>query len=459
MPALTRVTPARPTRRWLFREGALLGGGAALVLAAGCNAGGGTAPAADSGPPKSVVFMRPSDPTTQRAYEAQAAAFNKKQSRIQARFEPAVTAQGESWLTKLTTMLAGDAAPDCFLVTQDILPTVASSGALLPLDPLIARDAKEVDPGDFNTAHLEAGKWLGKQVALTPDGCAILEYYNVNHFREAGTAVPRPTWTWADYQDAAIKLTKKDGGTVIQAGIDTLPTAIQLWPWLWSNGADILSPDFKTVRIAEPRAVEAVQFAVDLVRRHGVTKGSPGVSLGSNTVQEGKVSMWRGNRGMYGALQSVTAFKFDVVPVARAPQGASTTVTSPGHIAISKANKQADAAWTWHKFLVSKEALIIRSEMAGGCPSRKSATQHPSYADYTIPGLESTAANKAFSDVLGDPKTARFVPPYVGMNDAVGIATKHVTAAMNGDAAVPAALDAARRELEDLLKRLPQPTA
>jgi hypothetical protein len=45
------------------------------------------------------------------------------------------------------------------------------------------------------------------------------------------------------------------------------------------------------------------------------------------------------------------------------------------------------------------------------------------------------------------------------MNDAVGIATTHDTAAMNGDAAVPAALDAARRELEDLLKRLPQPTA
>ena len=93
----------------------------------------------------------------------------------------------------------------------------------------------------------------------------------------------------------------------------------------------------------------------------------------------------------------------------------------------------------------------------GGCPSRKSATQDPSYADLTLPALESTTANKAFADVLADPKMARFIPQYVAMDEAMGIVGKHLTTATTGAQSVPAAMESAKRELEDLLRRQPQP--
>jgi multiple sugar transport system substrate-binding protein len=402
--------------------------------------------------------MRPADQFLARAYEAQAEAFNKKQSRIRARFDPSAGNDYAGWPAKLTTMLASDTPPDCFLLQQDMLPGIAASGALLVLDPLIARDSKEVDPSDFFPSHLEGGRWRGRQVALTPDGCAILEYFNLNLFQEAGVPPPKPAWTWNDYLDAARRLTKKDGAQILQAGIGTVPSGNQLLPWLWSNGADVFSPDFKQVRVAERAAVEAVQFVADLVQRHGVTTASPGASLGQDPTREGKVAMWRANRGFFGSMATVTAFKFNVVPLARSPQsGASITVTTPGHIGIARANKQPEAAWTWLKFLTSADALIIRSELAGGCPSRKSATQHPSYRDYTIPALESAAANKTFADVLADPRTARFVPSYVRMNDALAILSRHAGAAFRGEQAAPTALDAARRELEELLRQFPQP--
>lgn len=403
--------------------------------------------------------MRPADQFLAAAYEAQAERFNQKQSRLRARFDPSAGNDYGGWLAKLTSMLATDTAPDCFLVQQFDLPSLAAGGSLLDLTPLLARDAREVNPSDFFPSHLEGGKWRDRQVALTPDGCAILEYYNLTLFQEAGLQPPQAAWTWNDYLEAARRLTRRDaGGQIVQAGIGTLPSGNQLLPWLWSNGADLFSPDFREVRLGDRAAVEALQFAVDLVQTYGVTTGSPGAALGQDPIREGRVAMWRANRGFFGSIQQVTAFKFNVVPLPRAPRtGMSTTVTTPGHIAIAATNKHPDAAWEWLKFLTSTDALIIRSELAGGCPSRRSATEHPSYRDYTIPALASTDANRTFAQVLQDPRTARFVPKYIAINEAINITSRHVAAATRGEVAVTAAIEAARQELEALLRQKPQP--
>lgn len=452
------------------RRRALAGGvrGASLLLAAGAagcavgGSGGGTADVAPTtpkdGPPVEVVFMRTANASLARAYDAQAAAFNAKGGRITGRFEASAVAQNESWLTKLATMLASDTAPDCFLLPQDVLPNVAATGSLLTLDPYVRRDAREVDTADFFPSHLAGGQWKNRQVALTPDGCAILEYYNITLFREAGIQTPPADWTWADYLEAARRLTKQADGQVIQAGIENSFAERQLLPWLWSNGADLFTADFQRPRVNERPAVEAVQFVVDLVRRHGVTSVSPGASLGATAFVNGTAALWRANRGAFGQLANVQSFTFNVVPLPRAPQGTSTTFTGPGHIGIARANKRPDAAWEWLKFLTGTEAQIIRSTaQQGGCPSRRSATQHPSYTESTIPALESKAANKTFADVLTDPKTARFVPQYVAMDEAIDTFSTHVAGVLDGTVSVPAAMDNAQRELEELLRRQPQP--
>ncbi len=448
------------TRRALAWRLGAAGTTAGLVAACGGQVSPSAPASGQSGTPVEVVFMRTANQSLAAAYEAQAEAFNQKQQRLRGRFEAAAVGQGETWDTKLTAMLASDSAPDCFLVSQELMPSLAAGSSLLVLDAYMQRDAKEVDAADFFPSHLAGGKWRGKQVALAPDGCALLTYYNVTLFEAAGVATPKPSWTWNDYLDAARKLTKKDeSGQLMQAGAMPVANDNQYWLWLWSNGADLFSADFKQVRVTEKAAIDAVQFVADLVQRHGVTPSSPGANLGPNPQVAGKVAMWNANRGFFGQLQNVTSFKFNVVPFPRSPQtGTSITLTNPGYIAIAASNKHPDAAWEWLKFLTGSEAQIIRSKVQqGGCPSRKSATRDPSYMDYGVPALESTAANKAFADVLSDPKMARFVPQYVGMSDAANIFNKYFNAALQGAQSVPAALDSAKRELEDLLRRQPQP--
>jgi ABC-type glycerol-3-phosphate transport system substrate-binding protein len=223
--------------------------------------------------------------------------------------------------------------------------------------------------------------------------------------------------------------------------------------------ANILSDDFKQVRVAEPAAIEGIQFVTDMIQKHGVATSSPGVDLGTSPHVAGKVGMWRANRGTFGQFQDVTTFKFNVLPVARSPRtNQSTTAATPGHIGIAANNKHPDAAWEWHKYLTSTDAMIIRNKIqAGGCPSRKSATQDASYMDYAVKALESTSGNKAFFDVLSDPKMVGFAPNYVAMSEALTIFNKWALAATRGEQSVPAALGSAKAEIEDLLRRKPQP--
>jgi multiple sugar transport system substrate-binding protein len=452
-------------RRTVLRSLTILAAASAAGPLAACNAGGTPATPKDTGgPPIELLFMRPANQAATAAYTAQADAFNTRQTRYKGRFEAPALAQGEVWESKLTAMIAGESAPDVFLVGQEPLPQFASSGTLQVLDTYIKRDAKDFHSDDFFPSHLNGGKWLGKQVGLTADGCALLTYYNATLFQQAGIPAPKATWTWTEYLDAARRLTVKDAnGQVIQAGAIPTPAGggNQFWLWLWSNGADLFSPDFKQVKLTEPPALEAIQFVVDLVQRHGATTFSPGVTLGANPEVAGKVGLWNANRGFFGNLQQVTSFKINVLPFPRAPRtGSSVTVNVAGHLGVARNNKRPDAAWEWLKFLTGTEAQIIRSTVQqGGCPSRKSATQDKSYTDTTIPALESAAANKTFADVLSDPKMARFIPQYVGLTEATNIFSKHFTAATKGDQSVPAAMESAKREIEDLLRRQPQPTS
>ena len=454
------MSTSRGTRRRV-----LLAGAATLALTplTACGAGTQTAQPQDTGgPPVELLFMRPANQAAADAYNAQADAFNKKQTRYKGRFEAPALAQGETWETKLTTMIAGDAAPDVFLTGQEAMPSFASSGTLFNLDNHMKRDAKDVDANDFFPSHLGGGKWLGKQMALTADGCALLTYYNATVFQQANVPAPRPTWTWNDYLDAARRTTIKDAsGAVTSAGSIPAGGNNQFWLWLWSNGADLFSNDLKQVRVTEPAALEALQFVVDLTQRHGAAVNSPGVNVGNMPEVNGKVGVWQANRGFFGNLQNVNSWKFNVMPFPRAPRtGQSTTVNVAGQLSIARNNKRPDAAWEGLKFLTSTDAQIIRSTVQqGGCPSRKSATLHKSYTDFGPPALENISGNKTFADVLSDPKMARFIPQYVGMTDATTIFLKHFNAALRGEQALAPAMETAKRELEDLLRRVPQPTS
>ena len=102
-------------------------------------------------------------------------------------------------------------------------------------------------------------------------------FYNKSLFDAEGLRHPgEGSWTWDDYLKAVKKITKDlDGdGTPDQWGATIDFWGARLYPWLWSNGADLMSSDLSKCTIDSPDARQALQFLVDLRHKHKSTPSS-----------------------------------------------------------------------------------------------------------------------------------------------------------------------------------------
>lgn len=94
--------------------------------------------------------------------------------------------------------------------------------------------------------------------------------YNKDLFDKAGLPYPDRSWTWETLVESARALTRDQNGDgePEQYGF-CFSSALNRWPmWLMQNGAKLQAG--KRLRLDDPHAHEAVQFAVDLMYKHRV---------------------------------------------------------------------------------------------------------------------------------------------------------------------------------------------
>src|SRR5690606_9648771 len=120
--------------------------------------------------------------------------------------------------------------------------SLASGGAFLPLDDLIANDpdfGREL----FIPQIWDLYQWEGVQYGVPPEWQIMSFWYNRDLFNERGLAEPDGTWTWDDVRDAARHLTVRRGDEVVSWGYGQS----HWWgSWLlqvWSAGGDFFGPD------------------------------------------------------------------------------------------------------------------------------------------------------------------------------------------------------------------------
>ena len=168
--------------------------------------------------------------------------------------------------TKLQTGLPTGTGPDVFWINHPNLSTYFPTGLLLDLEPAAADiHFENFDPNYF-VPFTSEGKRYG--IPITYD--VIVLFYNKEMFDKAGVAYPDETWTWADYQEAARRLTIKSGNTTIQYGC-TADWGFQggVANQIYQNGGKIFSDDKMRLVINSPESQEAVQFHLDLIHRYG----------------------------------------------------------------------------------------------------------------------------------------------------------------------------------------------
>lgn len=283
---------------------------------------------------------------------------------------------------------AGDAPSAAMLITTDLVATMATTGAIVPLKSYIT--ASNFKLNQFTPASLYSNSYLGAQYALPFFEDTYGLYYNKTLFKAAGISSPPVTLQQLAADAAKLTITGSNG-QISQLGFEpSMPYELEglLYGGRWASSNGHPSA---TNRLTE----EGVQWLVNMEKRFGSSKVQRFLSANSGAAGSidpfalGKVGMdISGEWFMPTIYQDSPHLDFGVAPIpypAGDPQYADTGSVGGNPLVILKGAKDPSAAWS----------LITWLATTGQVMATKS---HALYHDiYSVPALKS---------LVNDPKLA-----------------------------------------------------
>ncbi|MEO6412195.1 MAG: sugar ABC transporter substrate-binding protein [Pedococcus sp.] len=407
---------------------------AGLVLALGACAQGSATKSVDapsSGGKTTIRYMNFSaNGGHEKDLDAIKAAFEKANPDITLQIE---TTPYDDYFTKLQTAVAGGTAGDAFELNYENFVTYSSNGSLAEL--------KGVDGTAYKKSLLDAFSADGKQYGLPESFSNVVLFYNKDLFKAAGVAEPTASWTWADEQAAAKKLTNK----AKKVWGDYQPVSFfEFYKALAQSGGEFLSADKKSATFNSEAGKQAATF---LVSKSGTTmpteaQGAGTPDFDSKLFKDGKLAMWHSGIWMFSGMADAK-FDWDIAVEPGNTTKASAMFTN-GAVVSAKSKNQA-AAQKWVTFLTSSDDMVTaRLATSWELPPVADQAKLSAYLDAGKP-----ANRKAVFDSL----EATALPPVIErqqeMQDAVN---KELTAAAAGRKDVSAALADAQKAVDALLK-------
>lgn len=170
---------------------------------------------------------------------------------------------------KVLTSIGAGSPPDVFLLDGIDVAAFASRDVVLDLAPFAQRVG--VPLGLFFPQVVEPFRTQGKLLAFPKGFSPMVYYYNRALFTRAGLALPKNGWTQDEFVAAVRALTRDTNGdgAVDQWGT-VLDRRLYAWQaWVWSAGADVLTPDGRraTGAIDQTAAESTLTLLTDLPRR------------------------------------------------------------------------------------------------------------------------------------------------------------------------------------------------
>ena len=306
------------------------------------------------------------------------------------------------WTKVKTRMVAGDAP--CILTTQ-AARAQELSGILEPLDSYM--ESAGIKASDYNAAMMQGMTVDGKVLALPYDAEPDVLYYNREMFEQAGLSMPTTSYTTEQFLSDAKALTG-DG-----------KYGIAVKPLLLGNAAGDfgiafggqVSADGKNT-LTDPKFVEGVQFAFDLVHKEQVAV-APNAADNDGPAQtaftSGTAAMIVDGPWMYGSFEKELGDKLGVA-VLPTPNGQPRAVIQGSGFGISKScpDKQGTVPsvesamdkWAANKPEDSAEAVNVLLE--NGTPLVTTTTWNQintSFQQYSPEGFRGT---KTAQEILSD---------------------------------------------------------
>ena len=372
---------------------------AATLALAACGSSGNNsssskspaAPGGGSGGHTTITVWQGDTEVEAAAFKALVAQFNRTHSNI------TVVSQfygnSDYALQKVLAAIAGGKPPDISYLYGSWAPNIATNPQLVPLNKFIDGDPS-FNWNDFFPAERKVAT-VGNSIIGIPalvDNLALV--YNKTLFKQARLALPTPSWTWSDFENAAVKLTnaaKKQFGWayVNDASEDTV---WRFWAMLWQAGGSILSADGKHAGFDSAAGIKALTLLQQLTAHHAIYLDD-GSDNYVNVFNSGHIGMlWTGPWDLAQIVQSKVNYGVTILPGSLNHQ----TISGPDNwVMFNNGSAREQAAWTFLKWLTSPAIDLEWVTKTGDLPIRASVAKLPGFKKFTAkyPGVAVWAAN------------------------------------------------------------------
>lgn len=301
-------------------------------------------------------------------------------------------------IARLSTSIAGGAAPDVFLLNYRYYGLFAANGSIAPMDEQLAA-SDELEANDFYPVAMDAFNWEGAQLCLPQNVSSLAVYYNRNLFQRYGVAEPPDGWTWSDMVRTAISLTRDaNGNQMVGSEYDTTqvvdvyglgvePSVIRLAPFVWSNGEEIVDDPLRPTRFTldRPAATAVMRGFLDLRRTFGVVPTDAEVEAEDHETRfaNGKMAMLFSSRRATTTFRSITDFEWDVAPLPRYQQEAGI-LHSDAYCITSESPRQ-DQAWEFVEFALSETGQRALAKTGRTVPSNIEVSRSRAFLGTGLP--------------------------------------------------------------------------
>jgi len=272
---------------------------------------------------------------------------------------------------------------------------------------------------DIFPVMLNLGRFAGDPqhgLYLMPqESDALTIFVNTDLFKAAGVPVPTKGWTYAQFLDAAQKLTKMDAsGKVTQYA---LSLAYNWWanyvPFMVGMGGGPLTADGRHSNFADPKSILGLQMMVDLYTKYKVAV-PPTAGQGFDFTLGTVAMCMTCQRPSVPSMRTAIGKKFhwDVVNWPQWPTGKWVNGMGTQGFAVSAGSRNKQAAWSVVKYIASAEGQRVFAETYASVPIRQSLANASFWRNLPGPPYN----NEAFITAIKHGITPPTYPPDVSLN-------------------------------------------
>lgn len=314
--------------------------------------------------------------------------FNKEHPEI--KVTPVYTGSYDETSIKAHGAAKAGKPPAVVLMSANFINEYQVADEIEPLDDFAKSSGMSSDDymNQFWPALHANARFAGKIWAVPFHNSTPLVYYNVNQFKEAGLDPEKFPKTWAEFTEAAKKLTKREGANVTRYGF-MMPENYDFLGWTMealslSNGGQYFNSEYPgEVYYNTPTMLGAVTFVDDLIHKHKVMpEGVQDAKSVTTAFYAEQAAMMINSTGSLSAVRANAKFPYKVAFI---PANVRNAVPIGGASLImfkGLSDDQKKAAWTLISWLTTLQKSGEWSRFTGYFAPKKAAYDLPEMKDF-----------------------------------------------------------------------------